>query len=130
MRILDFIIYYTTIYFTQNSRLLSWSTALERACYATSIMMIFWAMAVRGAIDRFITHNSDDTSMIPSVIIGIGADLLLEYLYIKKERYELIVSEKKFRLEDKKGIAIVLVTFILSFISPFAIAISIGLSRH
>lgn len=131
MRILDFIIYYTTIYFKKNSYLLTWSTALERACYATTLATIFWTMTFWEIVNDYILKKKNhDLPAVLLIIVGICASLLYQYIYINRNRYEFIISDnyKRFQIEEKNGILTVIVFNIISFIIPFAIAISIGIT--
>jgi hypothetical protein len=133
MRALDFLIYYTTSYFKQNSQLLSWSTALERACYATALTTTFWVFTFWQVVSHFALKTPINlNARIPIFFSCICFLLFYQYLYINRERYNYISSDryKPFKFEGRIGIQITMIFTILSFILPFAISIFIGLTRH
>jgi hypothetical protein len=125
MRILDFLFYYFTLWFTQNKQKLTWSTPLERAAYAVTIFTIFWIATIWEislfALPQFKNYN---VTAIPLFIAGICVLLLYQYIYINRNRYELITSPnyRKFKISDKNGILIVITFGLMSAIIPFVLA--------
>jgi ABC-type Fe3+ transport system permease subunit len=133
MRILDFIIYYIALYFTRNSQLLSWSSAIERSCYVISIATGFWIFTFWEITTDYVLKetNTHPLPTIQIIIVVICILLLYQYIYINRKRYELITSKnyRQFRVKDKNGIVIVIIFCIISFLLPFALAIYTGITR-
>ena len=134
MRIFDFFIYYTARYFTKNSYLLSWSTAVERACYATAIAITFWGFTFWGITVDYILKETKkyDLNPIPMIIAGFSIMILFQHIYIDRNRYELISSEnyRPFRVKEERAILIVIIFNIISFVLPFALAIYTGITNN
>lgn len=132
MRVLDFLFYYITIWFTNNKQKLAWSTPLERAAYAVTILTLFWIFTFWQLIEFFILKNEYFTiPKIPLFITGILILLLYQYIYINRNRYEVINSSnsQQFKMSDKNGILIVFIFALLSAILPFALAAILNLNH-
>jgi len=132
MRVLDFLFYYLAIWFTQNKQKLTWSTPFERATYALTILTIFWIFTFWQLIEFFLIKDEYYTiPKIPLFIAGICLLFLYQYIYINKNRYEIITSPnyRQFKTKDRKGILIVILFALFSAILPFALAALLNLKH-
>jgi hypothetical protein len=105
--------YYFTEYFSNNRRLLTWSTPLERSAYAVGLIVMLWLLTVLilfGIILNIsIPALQNKIVMLVSIgIIGIVAIYLVEYIYISKKRYDYITSKEynSFKTNYKIGVII------------------------
>jgi|SRR5579872_562868 len=112
MIIFDFLIYHLTYWFEKKKKNLVWSTPLQRAIYAvmltvagtfalldTLLTTIVWGEG--GAKIRYLFY----------LVAAVGVDYCLEYIYIKRGRYERIAA-KGFRLTKKAGL---IISFVIVF---------------
>lgn len=114
MIILDFLVYYLTCWFEKNKKKLVWSTPLQRAIYA--IMLAEASLSILLEICLENTVWKDSGFKIPNLVyifLAVGFNYLLEYIYIKRQRYERVAS-KRFQLDMKLGMTIALVAIIFS----------------
>jgi hypothetical protein len=130
MRILDFLFYYFTLWFTQNKQKLVWSTPLERAAYAITIFTIFWIITIwEISVFTLPQFKNFNITAIPLAIAGFCVLFLYRYIYINRNRYELITSPnyRKFKISDKNGILIAIIFGLTSAVIPFVLAVIFSL---
>jgi hypothetical protein len=130
MRMLDFLFYYLTLWFTQNKQKLIWSTPLQRAAYAITIVTIFWILTIWETLVFVLPlFKNFNITAIPLTITGICVLLFYQYIYINRNRYELITSPnyRKFKISDKNGILISIIFGLTSAIIPFVLAVIFSL---
>jgi hypothetical protein len=125
MKVIDFLYYYQVLWFKKRGKVLD---PIARPAYALGICSLFWMMAIDGIIE-YILFNSFN-ARIPKfvfVIVGIVIVYLLEYVYVKKKRYYLILEkdDPKFNVSDKSGmiISISFIIFSLFFLLGSAIIV-------
>ena len=126
MILFDFVIYYFTLWFEKNKQNLSWSTPLERAIYAFTVMCAFWVLSFWQLIEFFILKNKHyHITAVPGLFIGIVMVFLLQYLYISKKRYEFLIEKvnKPFFKNENRGFLICIVFGVISIFLPFILAI-------
>jgi len=66
------------------------------------------------------------------IIAGFSTMILFQYIYIDRNRYELISSEnyRPFQIKEEKGILILIIFNIISFVLPLALAIYTGITTN
>jgi len=129
MRPFDFLIYFTALYYTKNANLLSWSTAVERACYVVSIVSGFWLMTI-WVIVNIVRKQFVDLQTVPIIIATIAMLFLFQYIYVTRGRYDVIASKdyKEFKMPYNRAVIVTFTIYILSLLLPFALATYIGLT--
>ena len=120
MIFLDCLIFYLTIWFEEHKEKLSWSTPIEREIYVVGIVTILWLFVLEEIICFFILKT---TLTIAPLILVIILDLAImqgySYIYIKKNRNELINSSKRFTFNKNTGKILSIIFVLLSFIVPY-----------
>ena len=122
MFILDFLIYYLTLWFTERQEKLRWSTPLERAIYAVGIASILWIFVLEELICFFVLKTSLKIApIIVVIVIGLIIMQAYSYIYIKRKRYKLInnSASERFKTGDKTGKVLSITFILLSFIIPY-----------
>ncbi len=110
MILFDFLFYYLTMWFS-TAKTKQPSTPSERASYIFGISILLYIMGAYSLIEYFLTKSlkSHIYTWI-CCIIGLGLIQLLQYIYIKRGRYELIknreVQHKRFKISDKNGMVL------------------------
>lgn len=127
MRIIDFLVFYYTLYFDRNKKLHSWSTPLQRANYAVGIVLEIWLM-ILGEVFEFVAKRNDSVSYTTGMLFILSILFfmyILDYIYDKKGRYLHITSSqyKKFKVSNSTGIIISIVFLFFSSITFFALMI-------
>ena len=125
MRLIDFLFYYLTLWFNKNKQQLAWSSPQERAAYAIAVLVLFWALTVWQIIEKlFLKNEYYKIQKIPLLVAGVCALFVFQYIYITKNRYDLIVSSRyrQFKTNETKGVRIVIMFGLISAILPFALA--------
>ena len=122
MRLIDFIIFYTMAYFKRNkSGGDMWSNPLYRSVFLTSLILTLLSSILLEIIcfiffklDALIVSATPIGLIIFCVIIG----QLLSSLYVKRKRYEYIISSeyKPFTLSITLGMIICYLFFVFGFL--------------
>lgn len=103
MIIIDFLVYYLTYWFEKNKKKLIWSTPLQRAIYAIMLaatgVSIFVEVLLEGTIWK---ENGFKISKYIYVLLAVGLNFLLEYIYIKRGRYKKVAA-KGFNINTRTG---------------------------
>ena len=125
MIILDFPIFYLTLWFSSHKEQLKWSTPIERAIYAMGLVTLLWTISILEIVHIFIIKdvNQFRVPLIPAVLIGLLAMFIYQYIYISKKRYQFILSSKHKSLDisSNTGKAISIIFVLFSFVLPYAI---------
>lgn len=114
MIILDFLVYYLTYWFEKKKKNLVWSTPIKRAIYGIMLASAGICVFIEKVIlEGVVWKNSGfSISLYLYLILVVGFNYVLEYIYIKKGRYERI-SVKGFKLPKYIGVTIsILIIFI------------------
>ena len=123
MKIIDFLYYYLVMWFKKRGKVID---PIARPAFALGICSLLWFMTIDGIIEYvlFNTFKTRIPKIIP-VILGIAIIYFLEYIYVKRKRYYLILErdDPKFNVSDKSGmiISIIFVLFSLAFLMLTAI---------
>ena len=129
MRLSDFLIYYMTSYY-KKGRMdgLFWKGILRRSIFLATINIGFSFLIVGQVIFHFsLGRNAFDMRYILAtiVILFLLLNLALTHIYIRKKRYESIISDDalKFKLSLTIGVAICFLWFVLAFLLNILTAI-------
>ena len=125
MIVFDFIFYYLTYWFTKNKEKLSWSTPPERAGYAMGLMVVDTVFSIRILINHYNPSFQSTISLLYFLIIGLGAMLFFQYVYVSRNRYEKISKKipEYFFISDDTGATISIAITSLLIMSPFIILV-------
>ncbi len=127
MIILDFLYYFLSHWFEIHRERLKWSTPVQRASYAIGIGTLGFLYSVLLIVQ--LTIDKYRSLHVPTwilVLLILGIIQLYDYVYITKDRYGYITSEKfsKFNNIDKTRGTIISISFILLMIAlPITIAV-------
>jgi hypothetical protein len=136
MRIFDFLIYYLTTYFERNRNLLSWSSPLERTCYATGLAATGFLYSVQQVLQLTVFHKAPvHFARIIFLLIALGLMKLFGYLYIDRNRYDFISSNdlKRPKVKYSTGVSISIVIVFLCIFSPlwsYMLLVPFGSGKH
>ena len=120
MIFLDFLIFYLTVWFEEHKEKLSWSTPIERAIYVVGIVTILWLFFLEEIICFFILKTTLTIApLILVIILGLAIMQGYSYIYIKKNRYELINSSRRFTFSKDAGKIFSIIFVLFSFIVPY-----------
>jgi ABC-type Fe3+ transport system permease subunit len=121
MRIFDFVIYYLTVYFDRNRKLLSWSTPLERTCYAVGMATTGFLCAVVNALEFRVFNNKNNPYSIIFLFIALGLMKLFQYIYRDRDRYRYISlsDSKRPTTSYRTGVTISIIVIAICILSPF-----------
>jgi hypothetical protein len=125
MIVLDFVIYYLTKYFEDKRYLLSWSTPIQRSCYAIGIASGAYLYSLAALIELGIFKNY--RFKIPAlllIIIILFFIKLYGYIYEEKNRYQNIDAGRfKFAkgVSDKSRYIVSAIFVVFSILSIFLI---------
>ena len=123
MLILDNLYFYLFLWFKRKDKILKASMASERVSYLIGIVLEIWLITITRLIE--FTLNQSFKSRIPIMFYIISSLFfiwLIDYIYIKKNRYNKIMKEKRF-ISEKIGIAISITFSFLSLIIPMIVFI-------
>jgi len=129
MILLDFIIYYLTLYFTNRPKTVSWTSPVERAIYALSLITTSWILAIQFFIIIHFGIDIESRALWIYVLIALGLMWLYKYIYITKSRLKLISSlpvrlKKNLKLNDIQCVVLSWLILLISFALPFVVLIS------
>jgi hypothetical protein len=134
MIILDFLIYYFTIWFEKRKANLKWSTPIQRANYVIGLATSLF-LSNGFIIFTYITTKQINFGISKYWLLG-GALILIqlfEYIYDTRKRFEMLTLDASTRFNifnDSKGIAISMCIFFFLFLSPFITAIILAIIRN
>lgn len=123
MFIIDYLIYFLTCWFEENNDKLKWSTPLQRACYALGMATICLFGAVCIIVISKSTKSLSDIDFICSVLVGLVIISIYNFIYIKMNRYNLILISRFRNYNKKRGMTLSLVFVAFSFLLPCVFAI-------
>jgi preprotein translocase subunit SecY len=102
--------------------LLSWSTALERATYAVTLMSVSLSMSAIETVDKVLKYDQKFVDLkIPFIAVGLVFLVLYRYIYITKNRYSLLIAKRRRETAQSKAksIRISIAIIAVSVMSPF-----------
>ena len=107
---IDFLVYYLTYWFEKNKKKLVWSTPLQRAIYAIMLASAGLFAFIETSLEETVWKQSGfKVSIYVYVLAAVGLDFLLEYIYIKRGRYEKVAA-KGFNINTRTGVIIAIIT--------------------
>lgn len=107
---IDFLVYYLTYWFEKNKKKLVWSTPLQRAIYAIMLSSAGLFAFIETSLEETVWKQSGfKVSIYVYVLAAVGLDFLLEYIYIKRGRYEKVAA-KGFNINTRTGVIIAIIT--------------------
>jgi hypothetical protein len=122
MAIFSFLFFFMSAWFQGHTKL-TWSSPQQRASYAVGLAFLGLCFSLSSFInDTILTDSNSTIPKIYFIAIGIGAILLFDYIYIKRERIYTI-KPSKFWLTKSLGedacklIAVGVIFFLI--LSPF-----------
>ena len=118
MRLIDFLIYYTTKLYENKSRgTLFWDSPIKRGSFNVTLTLTLWFFAIVTLLVFFIFRVN--LFLLPYIkliipLIGLLIYQLVAYIYITKDRYEIIKSStyNSFNWREKNGAAISFLLFV------------------
>jgi len=131
MKIPDFLIYYLMEFYRRGKKGgLLWSSPLRRAVFLVGMTITLNLFSLTEIIYFFIAKKNLIDIKVSEIVLLIVSLLVIQvirYIYITKNRYELLISfgDKSFTLYKVTGYVIVFLVGLVSFISPFVIGIII-----
>ena len=131
MKIPDFLIYYLMEFYRRGKKGgLLWSSPLRRAVFLVGMTITLNLFSLTEIIYFFIAKKNLIDIKVSEIVLLIVSLLVIQvirYIYITKNRYELLISfgDKSFTLSKVTGYVIVFLVGLVSFISPFVIGIII-----
>lgn len=114
MKIIDFFYYYLVMWFKKRGKVID---PIARPAYALGICSILWMITIDGVIEFSLYHTTDlKMPKFVFFIVGLAIIYLLQYIYVKRKRYYLILERNnpKFNVSDKSGMIISIIFIFLS----------------
>lgn len=123
MNILDFLVYYTKLWYDDRKENLKWSSPIEKAIYFISLSTVFFLIAILEVIEYFVYHNDNiHLPLLPGVIFTFFISYIYKHVYIKKGRLNMILTtSKKSNFSDSTGKLLSLIILFIAFMLPFFI---------
>lgn len=125
MIILDFLIYYLTLWFDRKKDSLSWSTPTQTACYAVGLM----TMGLLYSINEWVEYDGAKSLQfhfpkLLYLVMALAVMKLYDYIYTTKNRYQLIAKTVplRFNISDETGTMICIGLAFLTILSPMIVA--------
>ena len=126
MIVLDSLFYYLVYWFDKNKEKLSWGTPLQRSAYLMGIM----TMGILYSINEYLnsikpTVKQFDIPLVVYTILALFVMWLYQYIYITKNRYQLIKQKipEKLGVSDDTGSWVCIFIVGLLTLSPFLVTI-------
>ena len=125
MIILDYLFFYLTYWFNKNSDKLKWSSPIERSSYVIGIATTTFILSIAEILG--FTIFKDSNLPVPKIIfvgLGLGIMYFYDFIYIKKNRYDLITSinyDKFNRSDYVNGVIISWIIIGICFFLPFIV---------
>ena len=125
MIILDFLFYYLTYWFGKNKDKLRWSTPLERTVYAVGLISMVWIYSLNEILTYTLKGFNYHFSMLVYLFLGLAIMQLYKYIYITKNRYNLLIAKKKKpgNINNKTGAIISIIFLFITILLPLIILI-------
>jgi hypothetical protein len=122
MKLLDFLFYYFTAYFTKRKETLTWSTPEQRSAYAIGLMIMSWFIALMFMVEIDVFHNRNFKGeyIYISIPVGILSIWIIKLVFIKNGRYGKLMANKKRSTERNENWYILMswVLLLVSFALP------------
>ncbi len=113
--------YYLFVWFKQRQKKFKNSEPGERVSYGIGLIIEIWIYTLITTIEFVITKTVDSSiSILFYVISGLFFMWLINYIYIKKGRLDVVIKKKK-PFSDKTGILISIIFSFLSIIIPLVL---------
>jgi hypothetical protein len=125
MRLLDFLMYYLTLYFVKRPQALSWSSPEQRAIYGLSLITTSWLMALEFCFVVLFFRDINSYYIMLNVLVALGLMWIYNYIYLTRKRLDLLRSSgfNFFNLNDNICISIACVVLLVSFGLPCAVLV-------
>jgi len=125
MKLLDFLMYYLTLYFVKRPQALSWSSPEQRAIYGLSLITTSWLMALEFCFFMLFFRNINSDYLLLNVIVALGLMRIYNYIYMDRKRLDLLRASgfNFFNLSDNICIIIACVVLLVSFGLPCAVLV-------
>lgn len=125
MIILDFLLYYFALYFSNRPKTLSWSNPVQRASYCLGLMSTSWVIAILFFILIHVVKNYNFNSNYMILLVPIALILIwfYGYVYDTKGRYYSVSNSNSqiLKINENLGMSIAWLVLLISFASPFII---------
>lgn len=126
MRLLDFLFYYLTLWYTERKKKVTIQNATERTVYVLGICFLLWVLTIETIVEYVcIKSTKKQIPIVICLVVGLMFMQFLKYVYINKKRLKIINSNTypKFAITERNGIVLAIVFVCLSFITPFLLVI-------
>jgi len=125
MPLLDFFMYYLTLYYIKRPQTVSWSSPEQRAIYAVSLITTSWLLSLEFCLFIYVFKPINPDYLFFDVLAAFGLMWIYEYIYVKEKRLEVLRSSgfKFFNLNDNLCISMAWIGLIVSFALPFAVLV-------
>jgi len=120
---IDNLYYYLFIWFKKRQRIFKNSDPGERVSYSIGIILVIWLITFASTIEFLFTKSFiSNIPVLFYVISGLFFMWLMDYIYVKKNRYEKILKTKK-PFSEKAGVTLSIIFLFISLIVPMVIFI-------
>ncbi len=131
MRLIDFIVFYTmALYKKKKMDGLLWSNSLRRSVFIAGLFTTLCLYSLTEIIAFLVTRINFIDKSISQIAFIVAVLLIIQlfrYIYVRKERYEFIISSeyKAFTFSTRTGMTLVFLLVIFSFLLPIALTLLI-----
>ncbi len=85
MKLLDFLMYYLTLYFVKRPQALSWSSPEQRGIYALTLITTSWALALEFCFVVLFFKSINADYIYLNLFVAFGLNLVYNYIYVTKK---------------------------------------------
>jgi hypothetical protein len=125
MKLLDFLMYYLTLYFVKRPQALSWSSPEQRAIYGLTLITTSWVLALEFCFVVLFFRSINSDYIFLNLFVAFGLNWIYNYIYVTKKRLDLLKSSgfNFINLNDDICILIAWVVLLVSFGLPCAVLV-------
>lgn len=129
MRLLDFLIYYTTALYVNKPRgNLYWNSPIKRGTFNVTITVTLWLFAIIELMAFYIFKINIILFLYIKIILPLAGLLIYQimaHIYIKKDRYKLITSSSydSFNWGENAGAAVSFLIFVGGILAVLAVEV-------
>ena len=125
MKVLDFFMYYLSLYYIKRPEAVSWSSPEQRAIYALSLITTSWLLALEFFVFVYFFKPVNSEYLLLNILIVFGLLRIYNYIYVTRRRLDKLRSSRFnfFNLNENICMLIAFIGLIISFILPCAILV-------